>query len=173
MIYIYLILLPALVVMTIRVSVRFFSQLSTLVPISPKTHTRKVSNVSKDVQELLSKRAEDWGEELIREHEKVFPPVRFDERATSKVIQNKIRKDYKINTNSRIKTKRKIKSGPINVMDFTITASTMPDFLCQVVSGLRGLGVSEKEAKSITMTTYSQNDHKNATDLLNDCLKTL
>lgn len=52
-------------------------------------------------------------------------------------------------------------------------APRFPEFITQVSNGLHGLGVSSTEAKKIASSTYCQNRHKNATDLLNDCLKKL
>lgn len=49
----------------------------------------------------------------------------------------------------------------------------LPEFISQVSYGLHGLGVSRTEAKKIASSTYCQKRHKNATDLLNDCLKKL
>ncbi len=49
----------------------------------------------------------------------------------------------------------------------------VPSFVNEVSRGLSGMGVSSKEAKMIATSTYCKNHHKNATDLLNDCLKTL
>lgn len=49
----------------------------------------------------------------------------------------------------------------------------VPSFVNEVSRGLSGMGVSSKEAKVIATSTYCKNRHKNATDLLNDCLKAL
>ena len=146
---------------------------------------------SEGVQSLFEARLEEWEKEMNAIHDEKYPIQKFDERASLKVIKNKKLKQAHLN--ARIKTKRKNikivndytsrggqRPTPETVIkapraDYTMPPSAIdiPDFVGSVTSGLVGLGVSPVDAKKITISTYCKNRHKNATDLLNDCLKAL
>lgn len=103
---------------------------------------------------------------------KSLPTYGGDNRVSDKAMERAKRSLAARKAKGQPSTKPTKPTKPVN-RKIEEAKTENPDFLDKVTQGLLGLGVSSTEAKRITSSTYCQNRHKNATDLLNDCLKKL